>query len=109
MSASLVPPGPVKPRLRGVFHQVGFFIAILSGALLVIEAQGNHAKIAEWRRNGTTAPAHSSSDTRSLLLNDLILAYFGHVQVYYVKHDRPTSEQDNIRQTVSFIDSSLQR
>lgn len=30
-------------------------------------------------------------------MDDLILAYFGHAQVYYVKHSRPTSEQDNIR------------
>ncbi len=29
---------PVKPRLRGVFHEVAFFVSLLSGAVLVIAA-----------------------------------------------------------------------
>jgi integrase len=33
----------------------------------------------------------------------LILAYFRHVQSYYVKDGRPTSEQDNIRQALRFL------
>jgi hypothetical protein len=32
-----------------------------------------------------------------------MLAYFHHVQTYYVKDGRPTSEQDNIRQALRFI------
>jgi hemolysin III len=28
-------PDPVKPRLRGVFHQVAFFVSLVSGAALV--------------------------------------------------------------------------
>src|SRR5262249_53565973 len=38
-----------------------------------------------------------------LLLDELILAYFQFCQSYYVKHGRPTSEQDNIRQAVRFV------
>jgi hemolysin III len=37
---------PVKPRLRGVFHEVGFFLALISGAVLVLIASGTRAKIA---------------------------------------------------------------
>jgi hemolysin III len=29
---------PVKPRLRGVFHQVAFFVSLVSGAALVVAA-----------------------------------------------------------------------
>jgi integrase len=61
--------------------------------------------IAEWRGNArhllpSTAP--SRADQR-LSINDLILAYFRHVQVYYVKDGRPTSEQDNIRQALRYV------
>jgi hemolysin III len=30
--------GPVKPRLRGVFHEVAFFVSLVSGTALVIAA-----------------------------------------------------------------------
>ncbi|MDP3236102.1 MAG: hemolysin III family protein [Myxococcales bacterium] len=39
------PPAPVKPMLRGVSHQVGFFIALLAGAALVFSATGTAAKL----------------------------------------------------------------
>ena len=33
----------------------------------------------------------------------MILAYWRHVEGYYVKDGRPTSEQDNIRQALRFV------
>ena len=39
------PPAPVKPMLRGVSHQVGFFIALLAGGALVFSATGTAAKL----------------------------------------------------------------
>jgi integrase len=38
-----------------------------------------------------------------LLISELILAFFRHVQKYYVKDGEPTSEQDNIRQALRFV------
>jgi hemolysin III len=31
-------PDPVKPRLRGVFHQVAFFVSMVSGVVLIVVA-----------------------------------------------------------------------
>ncbi|MGP0109329.1 MAG: PAQR family membrane homeostasis protein TrhA [Acidimicrobiales bacterium] len=31
-------PDPVKPRLRGVFHQVAFFVSLVSGVVLIVVA-----------------------------------------------------------------------
>ncbi len=47
MDVTMTPaaPAPVKPMLRGVSHQVGFFIAIVAGAALVVAAPGNAAKL----------------------------------------------------------------
>jgi integrase len=62
--------------------------------------------IAEWRANrrhllpSTTA---GPAADRTLSLNELILAYWRHVEGYYVKDGRPTSEQDNIRQALRFV------
>jgi hemolysin III len=39
MNAVALAPPP-KPLLRGVFHQVGFFVAVLAGVALVLEAPG---------------------------------------------------------------------
>ncbi len=36
----------IKPRLRGVFHEVGFFVALISGVALVLSASGVGAKVA---------------------------------------------------------------
>jgi hemolysin III len=41
----LLPPGPLKPRLRGVLHQYGFFISLACGAGLVATA---HAGLTRW-------------------------------------------------------------
>ena len=61
--------------------------------------------IAEWRIHSrkptpTTGPGRPDP---TLSVNELILAYFGHVQTYYIKDGRPTSEQDNIRQALRFL------
>jgi hemolysin III len=37
--------GPIKPRLRGVFHQYAFFLALALGVVLTILAQGVSARI----------------------------------------------------------------
>ena len=61
--------------------------------------------IAEWRKNGSRLlPTKASGEPApSLSINALILAYHRHVQTYYVKDGRPTSEQDNIRQALRFL------
>jgi integrase len=62
--------------------------------------------IAEWRANRQhllpTAAARPAAD-RSLSLEGLILAYWRHVEGYYVKDGRPTSEQDNILLALRFV------
>ena len=62
--------------------------------------------IAEWRANRKhllpTTAAGPVAD-RTLSLNELMLAYWRHVEGYYVKDGRPTSEQDNIRQALRFV------
>jgi hemolysin III len=40
------PEAPIKPRLRGVFHQYAFFASLGSGALLVLLAATTRASIA---------------------------------------------------------------
>ncbi|HEV3167524.1 MAG TPA: recombinase XerD, partial [Isosphaeraceae bacterium] len=40
---------------------------------------------------------------RALSIGDLILAYWRHVEGYYIKDGRPSSEQDNIRQALRFV------
>jgi hemolysin III len=44
-SSAAVPP-KVKPRLRGVLHEVAFFVALVVGVLLVIYADGTRASVA---------------------------------------------------------------
>jgi len=39
------PPAVVKPRLRGVSHQVAFFVALVAGGALVVAATGTAAKL----------------------------------------------------------------
>ncbi len=47
IDASSAPvPQKVKPRLRGVLHEVAFFIALVAGVLLVIYADGARASTA---------------------------------------------------------------
>ena len=61
--------------------------------------------IAEWRLHSRKSPPTTGpgQPDPTLSVNELILAYFRHVQAYYVKDGRPTSEQDNIRQALRFL------
>jgi hemolysin III len=43
---STLPAAPVKPRLRGVFHEYAFFVSLACGAALVIAASDGRARIA---------------------------------------------------------------
>ena len=38
-------PSPVKPKLRGVFHELGFYVAVGLGLLLVLTAEPGRARI----------------------------------------------------------------
>jgi len=62
--------------------------------------------IAEWRAyRHHLLPITASGPVvdRTLSNNEPILAYWRHVETYYVKDGRPTSEQDNIRQALRFV------
>jgi hemolysin III len=43
---SVLPSAPVKPRLRGVFHEYGFFVSIACGVALVLAASDERARVA---------------------------------------------------------------
>jgi hemolysin III len=42
----LLPPGPVKPRLRGVSHAYAFFVSLGCGVALILAASGGRARTA---------------------------------------------------------------
>ena len=70
------------------------------------ESHENYARlIAGWRLNPvrTRSVEGARRIGATLSVDELILAYFRHVQAYYVKDGRPTSEQDNIRQALRFV------
>src|SRR5438874_1183111 len=49
-------------------------------------------------------PRYQPSRDQGMAVGELIVAYWDrHVTSYYVKHGRPTSEQDNIRQALRFL------
>jgi integrase len=50
-------------------------------------------------------PAQAAQDRQpGLSVSELIVAYWDrHVATYYIKHGRPTSERDNIRQALRFL------
>jgi integrase len=59
--------------------------------------------IAEWEASGRRSPAAASANA-ALSVNEVILAYWSHVQNYYRHPDgRPTSEVENIRQALRFL------
>jgi hemolysin III len=43
---NMVPTGPIKPRLRGVLHEYGFFVSLLCGVALILAASGGKARLA---------------------------------------------------------------
>lgn len=55
--------------------------------------------IAEWLANNRQLPPNEAPFP-CLTINELILAYWHHVEGYYVKDGRPTSEQSNIKQAM---------
>jgi integrase len=61
--------------------------------------------VAGWRArpNPTHQDCAAVTTSQELSINGLILTYFRHVQAYYVKDGRPTSEQNNIRQALRFM------
>ena len=44
--APVIPATPLKPRLRGVFHQYAFFVSIPCGAGLILAATSGRARLA---------------------------------------------------------------
>ena len=42
----MAPRAPVKPRLRGVFHQYAFFVSLPCGVALILAASGGRARLA---------------------------------------------------------------
>ena len=42
----VIPAAPLKPRLRGVFHQYAFFVSIPCGAGLILAATSGRARLA---------------------------------------------------------------
>jgi hemolysin III len=43
---NMVPSGPLKPRLRGVLHEYGFFVSIVCGVALILAASDGRARLA---------------------------------------------------------------
>jgi hemolysin III len=43
---NVVSSGPLKPRLRGVLHEYGFFVSIACGVVLILAASDGRARVA---------------------------------------------------------------
>jgi hemolysin III len=43
---NMVPSGPLKPRLRGVLHEYGFFVSLACGVVLILAASAGRARLA---------------------------------------------------------------
>ena len=43
---NMVPTGPIKPRLRGVLHEYGFFVSLVCGVALILAASEGKARLA---------------------------------------------------------------
>jgi integrase len=57
--------------------------------------------IAGWGKNDSAAVSNQTNG--ALSIDELFVAYWRHVETYYVKDGRPTSEQDNISQALRFL------
>ena len=42
----MLPSGPIKPRLRGVFHEYAFFVSLACGVALILGASDGRARVA---------------------------------------------------------------
>jgi integrase len=73
------------------------------------EAQEKYERaVAEWLLTNQPAPlsveAENQAGHHDITVNELVLAYWSrHVTTYFVKREKPTSEQDNIRQALRFV------
>jgi hemolysin III len=45
-AATISPPAPVRPSLRGVSHQYAFFVSVACGVGLILAASGGRARVA---------------------------------------------------------------
>ena len=54
-------PAAVKPLLRGVLHQAGFFASLVAAPLLVVDAEGTRAKVAAAVFAGSVAACFGAS------------------------------------------------
>jgi integrase len=60
--------------------------------------------LGEWEASGRRLPEMKQASARTdLSVNELLLAYWRHVETYYVKDGKPTSEQDVTRQALRFV------
>ncbi len=51
----------IKPKLRGVFHELAFYVALVVGVLLVITAEGGRARLAAGVFAGSVAACFGAS------------------------------------------------
>lgn len=59
--------------------------------------------IQEWETMGRRLPEPDQGKAGDLTINELLAVYWKHVQSYYVKNGKPTSEPDTIRQALRFL------
>lgn len=64
-----------------------------------------HRLIAEHVAGAESPVTVPVADTQStpLTINEVIYAYWRYAKNYYVKNDKPTSEQDNLRHALRFL------
>jgi integrase len=79
---------------------------VLLGRHDTSESRAEYARIIlEWETSGRRLPARSAeaSAPADLAINELLLAYLRHVEGYYVRDGRPTTQQHRIRQTLRAV------
>lgn len=77
---------------------------VLLGKFNSKESRAEYCRvIKEWEIAGQNLPSERGTATTDLTINELLLAYLGHAQRYYVKDGVETSEVDSIRQAIRFV------
>src|SRR5262245_3021908 len=105
-----MPPRLRKPPAYRLHKPTGQAVVRLEGRDHYLGKHGTPASheayrrtIAEWLTSPAPAPQRPGR-APALTVDELLLAYWDrHVVPYYVKHGRPTSERDNIRQALRFL------